>query len=67
MTTTTTATTEEARWTPTLRRRPWSCLKTTQTLQETAMMGTLQEETMQKMVLMTQLHQMVVTMTQMMI
>jgi hypothetical protein len=30
---TTMATTKEARWTLTLRRSPWSCLRTTQTVQ----------------------------------
>jgi hypothetical protein len=51
--------------TPTLRRSPWSCLRTTQMLQviamrmlqeETEPIQVPQEEMMQKMVMMTQLH-----------
>jgi hypothetical protein len=67
---------KEAGWTLTLRRSPWSCLRTTLTPHATAMrmlqeetvpIQVPQEETMLKMVMMTQLHPIVVTRIQMII
>jgi hypothetical protein len=67
---------KEAEWTLTLRRSPWSYLRTTLMPQVTAMKMLQEEtvliqvpqaETMMKMVMMTQTHPMVMMRTQMMI